>query len=84
VKIREATAGDAAALLALKLTLDRESGFMMLEPDERATTAAEVNAELRAVAARANSVVLVADAAGELVAYAEAGGGEYRRNRRTA
>jgi hypothetical protein len=81
---RQATAGDADALLALKLALDRESSFMMLEPDERATTAAESEDELRAILARPNSVVLVAEAARELVGCAEASGGEFRRNRHTA
>jgi RimJ/RimL family protein N-acetyltransferase len=84
VEIRQATAGDADALLALKLKLDRESSFMMLEPDERVTTPAEAEDDLRAILARRNSVVLVAETAGELVGYAEANGGEFRRNKHTA
>lgn len=84
VEIREATAADAAALLALKRALDRETSFMLLEPDERTTTEAEVADELAGVAGRINSVVLVAVAAGELAGYVEAVGGGFRRNRHTA
>lgn len=82
--IREAAPTDAAALLALKRALDRETSFMLLEPDERTTTEAELADELRRIAARANSVVLVADLADELVGYVEAVGGGARRNRHTA
>ena len=84
VELRRASAGDAEALLALKLELDRESSFMMLEPDERATTVGEAEDDLRAILARRNSVVLVAETADELVGYAEASGGEFRRNGHTA
>jgi len=57
---------------------------MLLEPDERSTTETEVAEQLRRAAARPNSVVLVAEAAGELVGYVEATGGGARRNRFTA
>jgi RimJ/RimL family protein N-acetyltransferase len=82
--IREATESDAGALLALKRALDQETSFMLLEPGERTTTEAELAGELRAVAARPNAVVLVADTGGELAAYVEARGGSFSRNRRTA
>jgi RimJ/RimL family protein N-acetyltransferase len=84
VEIRTATPGDAAALLALKRALDRETRFMLLEPDERTETEADLEEELRAIEARANSVVLVAEEAGELVGYVEASGGRVRRNAHTA
>jgi GNAT superfamily N-acetyltransferase len=57
---------------------------MLLEPDERTTTEAEVADQLRRVTAQSNSVVLVADAVGHLVGYVEAIGGGVRRNRHTA
>jgi RimJ/RimL family protein N-acetyltransferase len=82
--VREATAQDAGTLLALKRALDRETSFMLLEPDERTTTEAEVAEALRAFEARPNSVVLVADRRGELVGYVEATCGSLRRNRHTA
>src|SRR5262245_627161 len=84
VEIRVATSSDAAALLALKRTLDHETSFMLLEPDERKTAVAEAIEELRAIVARANSVVLVAVADGEPVGYIQATGGAFRRNRHTA
>jgi ribosomal protein S18 acetylase RimI-like enzyme len=84
VQIREATPDDGGALLALKRALDRETNFMLLEPDERTTTEAEVADQLRRVTAQSNSVVLVADAVGHLVGYVEAIGGGVRRNRHTA
>jgi RimJ/RimL family protein N-acetyltransferase len=83
IRIREAAVDDAGALLALKRSLDRETSFMLLEPDERTTTEADVAEQLHSVAARPNSVVIVADAAGELVGYVEAIGGGVRRNRHT-
>jgi RimJ/RimL family protein N-acetyltransferase len=84
VLVREATEHDAGALLALKRGLERETSFMLLEPDERTTTEAEAAEQLHAVAARPTSVVLVADGGGELVGYVEATGGGVRRNRHTA
>jgi RimJ/RimL family protein N-acetyltransferase len=84
VLVREAITQDARALLALKGALDRETSFMLLEPDERATTETKAAEQLRAVAARPNSVVLVADSGGELVGYVEAIGGGVRRNQHTA
>jgi ribosomal protein S18 acetylase RimI-like enzyme len=84
VQIRQAASHDAGALLTLKRALDRETSFMLLEPDERTTTETEVAEQLRSVAARPNSVVLVADAEGALVGYVEAIGGGVRRNRHTA
>jgi GNAT superfamily N-acetyltransferase len=84
VLVREAITQDARALLALKGALDRETSFMLLEPDERATTETKAAEQLRAVAARSNSVVLVADSGGELVGYVEAIGGGVRRNQHTA
>lgn len=84
VRIREARSEDADALLALKRALDHETTFMLLEPGERTMTETEVAEQLRRAAARSNSVVLVADASGELVGYVEAIGGGVRRNRHTA
>jgi GNAT superfamily N-acetyltransferase len=84
VLIREATVDDARLLMGLKRALDRETSFMLLEPDERTTTEREIAGQLRGIAARPNSVVLVAEEGGELVGYVEAIGGGVRRNRHTA
>jgi RimJ/RimL family protein N-acetyltransferase len=71
-------------LLALKRALDQETQFMMLEPGERTEGPGDVAADLDQVVRAGNSVVLVAETAGQLVGYAEARGGKFRRNRATA
>ncbi len=82
--IRQAVPGDAAALLDLKATLDRETQFMLLEPDERVETPSGLEAEIASVVAQENSTILVADEDYRLVGYVEARGGLYRRNRHCA
>jgi ribosomal protein S18 acetylase RimI-like enzyme len=97
-RFREAGPGDAAALLALKQDLDRETSFMLIEPGERTDTAADVAAELAHLAGAPNSVLIVAEMAGAemagaempgaetargLVGYVEGAGGRFRRSRRT-
>jgi GNAT superfamily N-acetyltransferase len=80
----EAGPGDAAGLLVLKRSLDRETSFMLLEPDERTEDEQDIAADLAAIAAADNSVVMLAEADGRLVGYAEARGGRFRRGRATA
>lgn len=84
LRFRAAGPGDAVSLLALKQALDHETHFMLLEPGERTEEADEVAANLDTVARRGNSVVLVAEASGQLAGYAEAQGGRFRRNQSTA
>jgi RimJ/RimL family protein N-acetyltransferase len=84
LRFRAAGPGDAAGLLALKKQLDRETSFMLLEPDERTEDSADIAADLSSMASAANCIVIVAETAGGLVGYAEAGGGGFRRNRITA
>ena len=82
---RAAGPGDAASLLALKKQLDRETSFMLPEPDERTETSAGVAADLTSMAGAASTAVVVAaETGGRLVGYAEARGGGFRRNRITA
>jgi GNAT superfamily N-acetyltransferase len=64
--------------------LDDESKFMLLERDERTTTELDERTHLEEVAARTNSVVLVADDRHELIGYVGATGGVFRRNHSTA
>jgi ribosomal protein S18 acetylase RimI-like enzyme len=84
VRFRAAGPGDAVDLLALKQALDQETHFMLLEPGERTEGPGDVAAGLDQVARRGNSVVLVAESAGQLVGYTEARGGQFRRNQATA
>lgn len=80
VRLRIAGAADAKALLALKARLDRETQFMLLEPDERDPSAEALAGHLDRVSRSGNSVVIVAEDAGELVGYVELAGGQFRRN----
>jgi RimJ/RimL family protein N-acetyltransferase len=82
--VRIAGPDDAAALLRLKQRLDRETAFMLLEPDERDPSVQALADELGAVARSGNSVVVVADSGAELAGYVELTGGPFRRNRTTA
>jgi ribosomal protein S18 acetylase RimI-like enzyme len=75
LRIRGATPADAEKLLELKLALDEETEFMMLEPGERSTTNAAVTP---------NAGVFVADDGARLVGYVEAERGAFRRNRHSA
>jgi RimJ/RimL family protein N-acetyltransferase len=71
--------------LALRLRLDAESRFMMLEPGERVTSVGEQRAEIAAIEAQANSAVFLAETAdGALGGYLSAEGGVFRRNRHVA
>ena len=84
LRFRVAGPGDAADLRALKENLDRETSFMLLEPAERSTDEQDVAADLATVAGTVNSVVLLAESAGQPVGYVDARGGQFRRNRITA
>jgi RimJ/RimL family protein N-acetyltransferase len=84
VRVRAARPYDAAALLDLKRQLDRETSFMMYEPGERESSVQDLARELASVDRSPNSVVLLAELAGELVGYVELTGGSFRRSRATA
>jgi RimJ/RimL family protein N-acetyltransferase len=84
VRLREAEPTDAAALLALMRSLDLETSFMLLEPDERTDDEHDIAADLAATAAADNSMVMLAEADGRLIGYAGARGGRFRRRAATA
>jgi RimJ/RimL family protein N-acetyltransferase len=75
---------DAAALLELKHQLDRETAFMMYEPDERDSPVRDLAAELARLGRSANSVILLAELADQLIGYVQLTGGSLRRSRATA
>lgn len=80
IVIREASEEDAPALLRLARQIDRETRFMMFEPDERQTTAEEQAEQIRTMRSSGNSTLLVAERDGQLVGYLGAMGGRFRRN----
>ncbi|MBX3060722.1 MAG: GNAT family N-acetyltransferase [Anaerolineae bacterium] len=84
VQIREIAESDAANFLALCQQLDRETQFMLLEPDERVITPTEQQTYLAAILATDYHTIFVAENDGRLVGYLEAEGGVYRRNRHCA
>src|SRR5579859_2941533 len=84
VGIRPARPYDAAALLELKRQLDRETAFMMYEPGERDSTVQDLAAELADMGRSANSVVLLAERADQVIGYVQLTGGTLRRSRATA
>jgi RimJ/RimL family protein N-acetyltransferase len=84
VALRVAGPADAPALLELKGQLDKETQFMLLEPDERDRSPQAQAGHLAEVGRSANSVVIVAAADGELVGYVELVGGQFRRNQATS
>lgn len=84
VIIRPVVPDDAAAFLALKMQLDRETTFMMYEPGERRTTVDETRREIHAMQEAGNQTALVAEVAGRLAGYIGIQGGEFRRNRHCA
>jgi RimJ/RimL family protein N-acetyltransferase len=84
VRMRAAGPDDAAALLRLKQRLDRETSFMLLEAGERDASVPALAQELDSAARSGNSVVIVAEIAGELAGYIELTGGTFHRNQATA
>jgi RimJ/RimL family protein N-acetyltransferase len=84
IEIREIHASDAEAFLELSQQTDRETPFMLIEPNERVTTVEEERERINRILSSDNQVVLVAENDGQLVGRIVARGGDFRRNKRTA
>lgn len=82
--IRQLTLEDTPAFLELQQALDRETQFMLLEPDERSTDVEALRTRLDGLLNHANSSIWVAEDNGVLVGYVSAEGGHYRRNQHSA
>jgi RimJ/RimL family protein N-acetyltransferase len=82
--IRPIQPGDAEAFLDLRLTLDAETKFMLLEPGERRQSIESVHATLEAMLASDSGAIIVAEQNGRLIGYISAEQGAYRRNRHCA
>lgn len=81
IAIRAIRESDAAAFLALLRLLDRETSFMLYEPDERQTTVTQQLAAIRRLAEQPNRAIFVAEtAAGDLAGHVAGLGGGVRRN----
>lgn len=83
VRVRDAELSDAAAVLKMLNELDHETRFMMLEPGERALDVARFAGWLADLRLR-QDCYLVAAREGEMLGFATAERGLYRRNRHSA
>jgi RimJ/RimL family protein N-acetyltransferase len=84
ITIRPIQARDAEAYLDLRLTLDAETKFMLLEPGERRQTADSVRASLEAMLASDSGAIFVAENESRLIGYISAIQGDCNRNRHSA
>jgi RimJ/RimL family protein N-acetyltransferase len=84
ITIRPIQPGDAEAFLDLRLTLDAETKFMLLEPGERIQTVDSVRASLEAMLASDAGTVIIAVHEDRLVGYISADQGIFHRNRHSA
>ena len=80
INIREIRLEDAEKLLKLSQQVDNETKFLMLELNERESTAAETETRIQAILDKENTTLLVAENSdGELVGFLVADGGEFLR-----
>jgi RimJ/RimL family protein N-acetyltransferase len=82
--IRTARMGDAERLLHLRLQLDDETQFMLLEPGERNSDLDEQRRQLEETLSQEKQMVFVAEQDGKLVGYLAALGGKMQRTRHSA
>lgn len=79
--VRKAVEADAGALHALRLALFEETDFLLWEPGEYRTTAADEARQLRQLRGQANSLCLVVEHEEKLVGFLTATGGQVNRRR---
>ncbi|QSF42514.1 MULTISPECIES: GNAT family N-acetyltransferase [Paenibacillus] len=84
VTLRKLVPEDAAGLLSLQHALDRESSFMLLEPDERQTGLQQVKEMIESFTASETSILIGAEVNGGLAGYLSVRGGSVRRNKHSA
>ncbi|MDH7605187.1 MAG: GNAT family protein [Melioribacter sp.] len=79
--IRKITTNDAEKFLKLCNELDKETQFMLLEPEERKTTVEEQINQIANIISRNNKIIFVAEYNNQLIGYISAEGGDYKRNK---
>lgn len=84
MNIRTITENDSEQFLLLCKSLDHETQFMMLEPDERTTTVEEQRQRIRNVLSQDNQMIFIVEDNERLIGYLGAFGGSYRRDRHCA
>ncbi|GIO86640.1 N-acetyltransferase [Paenibacillus faecis] len=83
IKFRQVTEADAEAYLKLRRRLDRETEFMLLQPDERVTTLEQERNRLVSLLEQGTSMIFAAEAEGRWIGYLGAFGSNYKRNKHT-
>lgn len=84
IDIRPIREDDAQDYLELGKQLDRETKFMLYEPEERHIALEEQRERIRRSLASDNKILLVAEASGRLVGFISANGGDQKRKRHQA
>jgi RimJ/RimL family protein N-acetyltransferase len=80
IQIREIRIEDARKFLSMKIKMDSETKFMLLEPGERRTSLEEQEKQIAQMLSRPNQMVFLAEDDGELVGSLSAQGGLCKRN----
>ena len=81
MNIRAIKESDSEQFLLLGKSLDQETQFMMLEPDERITTSEEQRQRIKNVLSQSNQIIFVAEHENQLIGFLGAYGGNFQRNR---
>jgi len=84
IVIREIHSEDASRFLSLCQQIDKETKYMMLEPDERQTSLEEQQAIIEQFRSSPNKTMLVAELKNHVIGFIVAIGGAFRRNRHCA
>lgn len=78
--IRAIKKNDAKDFLSLLLKLDKETDFLLLEPEERIQDVEQLTKEIEVIQKKDNQNIFVAIENGELIGYIQGEGGQYSRN----
>jgi len=84
IEVRQATADDAPALLALRRVLAEETDYLLPEPDEVPEAPDGLAEHLEMAAERGNCAWFITNVGGEPVGLLSVDGGRMKRNARTA
>jgi RimJ/RimL family protein N-acetyltransferase len=82
--IRKVTLEDAPSLLTLKIQLDSETKFMMLEPGERPQSLQGEQARIQNILESDNSMIFVAEIDNKIVGHLSVYGDSFKRNKHRA
>jgi RimJ/RimL family protein N-acetyltransferase len=82
--IRKVTLEDAPALLSLKIQLDSETKFMMLEKGERPNNLEGERQRIENILESNNSMIFIAEVDNKIVGHLSAYGDSFKRNKHRA